>query len=86
MVVHASHLYKNPLCIHKLHQQPSLQLPCRTTIPQSHSTIEAIDTLQLLDQLHVMLLSGGRGEFILGSDLLPRIVFVFLLFNPLSSA
>ena len=45
------------------------------------STIEAIDTLQLLHQLNVVLLGSRRGDLILLSDLLPRIILILLLFS-----
>ena len=51
--------------------------------PRDHDppnlAIKAVDTLQLLDQLDIVLLGGRRGDLILNGDLLPRIILIFLL-------
>lgn len=44
-------------------------------------SIEAVGTLQLLHQLHVVLLGGRGSDLVFLGNFLPRIVLVFLLFK-----
>lgn len=65
--------------------QVSSELPRAVTtlyIIQTFSilSVEAVDALQLLHQLDVVLLGGRRGDLIFDSDFLPCIVLVLLLY------
>lgn len=45
----------------------------------STSTFKAVCTLQLLHQLNIVLLGGGRSDLFFDSDFLPSVVLVLLL-------